>query len=108
MELKILEEHLKELIKEDEHKQTHSIEVKRKSEFLGSKRRKEAQATILQICKELLPIDYNTAIKTIAYRTGLSCRKVDEDYIDMFITMDILTINKNTRLLELGVRINDA
>jgi hypothetical protein len=77
-----------------------NLEVRQKSEFLGTERRKNAMRIILQLCRENLPMEYKKFICVLSYRTGLTIRKVEEDYIEVLKTVGVLQQNKY--MLELG------
>ena len=64
------------------------IELKQQSklspcedEWLGQGRRKRAVEKIMKLGQELLPIPYKKFACTVSYRTGLSLRKVTDDYM---------------------------
>lgn len=75
---------------------TLNLEVQKKSAFLGTERRKIAMSTILQICREnCLPLcEEKKLLCIISYKTGLTVRKIDEDYISVLMAVGILQKNK--------------
>ena len=83
------------------------IELKQQSklstcedEWLGQGRRKRAVEKIMTLAQELLPMSYKKFACTISYRTGLSLRKVTDDYLEVLIELGFL--RRNDGMLELG------
>lgn len=85
-----------------DRKKTKNLEVQQKSEFLGTQRRKNAMSTVMQICREYCnpEINYNELLNLLCYRTGLTKRKLEEDYIEVLIGIKFLQHNKFN--IELG------
>ena len=54
----------------------------------------------MKLAKELLPMPYKRFACTISYRTGLSLRKVTDDYLEVLIELGFLT--RDDGVLELG------
>lgn len=69
-------------------------------EWLGQGRRKRAVEKILKIARELCPIQYKRFACTVSYRTGLSLRKVTDDYLEVLLELGFL--KRNDGILELG------
>jgi len=61
--------------------------------WLGQSRRKRAINTIMRLAEELCPIGYKRFICTVAYRTGLSYRKISDDYIEILLEIGLLKLN---------------
>ena len=83
------------------------IELKQQSklstcedEWLGQGRRKRTVEKIMTLAQELLPMSYKKFACTISYRTGLSLRKVTDDYLEVLIELGFL--RRNDGMLELG------
>ncbi len=73
-------------------------EVKLTSEedlWLGQGRRKRAIETILKLAKELLPMSYKHFACSVSYRTGLSLRKITDDYLEVLLEIGLLKRNDN-------------
>ena len=49
--------------------------------WMGQKRRKVAFSIIQELCKEIAPISFKKFCCEVAYRTGLSLRKISDDYM---------------------------
>ena len=73
--------------------------VSEESNWLGQDRRKRAMATILKLAKELCPISYKHFACTVSYRTGLSLRKITDDYLEVLIELGLLKRNDNILIL---------
>lgn len=58
--------------------------------WLGQERRKITIDTIKKLARELLPMRYNQFSCIVAYRTGLSLRKVTEDYLHVLLGIGFL------------------
>jgi hypothetical protein len=69
-------------------------------EWLGQGRRKRAVEKIMKLAQELLPMAYKKFACTVSYRTGLSLRKVTDDYLEVLIELGFL--KRNEGVLELG------
>jgi hypothetical protein len=54
----------------------------------------------MNLAKELLPMSFKKFACTVCYRTGLSLRKVTDDYIEVLMELDFL--RRNGGMLELG------
>jgi len=61
--------------------------------WLGQGRRKRAMNTIMRLAEELCPIGYKRFICTVAYRTGLSYRKISDDYLEILTEIGLLKLN---------------
>lgn len=53
-------------------------------------------AIISRMAKEKCPMPYKKFVSQTVYLTGLSPRKVREDYIDVLVDVGILRINEGT------------
>jgi hypothetical protein len=69
-------------------------------EWLGQGRRKRAVEKIMTLAQELLPMPYKKFSCTVSYRTGLSLRKVTDDYLEVLIILGFL--RRNDGMLKLG------
>ncbi len=49
--------------------------------WLGQGRRKKAMDTIERLARELCPLPFNKFAYIVSYRTGLSLRKLTDDYL---------------------------
>jgi hypothetical protein len=63
--------------------------------WLGQGRRKRAMETIIKLAKGLLPMTLKKFACEVSYRTGLSLRKVMDDYLEVLMEVGILKINGN-------------
>jgi hypothetical protein len=54
---------------------------------------------IEDIAKELCPISLRKFVSKVSYRTGLSLRKISDDYVRILIDIGFLTLTKNTLFL---------
>lgn len=70
---------------------THEDEI-----WLGQGRRKRAMDVISRLAKELCPMPYRKFISMISYRTGLSRRKIADDYIVVLLDVGILEMKEGT------------
>ena len=62
--------------------------------WLGQKRRKRAMDIISRLAKELCPISHRKFVSLVSYRTGLSPRKVADDYLEILLDVGILEIKE--------------
>lgn len=62
--------------------------------FTGTSKRDKMMQSIVQMARELLPMSQKEFINTVAFNTGLTTRKVQEDYIDLLVTVHIIQINR--------------
>ena len=69
-------------------------------EWLGQGRRKRAVEKIMKLAQELCPIPYKRFACTVSYRTGLSLRKITDDYLEVLLELGFL--KRNEGILELG------
>lgn len=58
--------------------------------FQGTGKRNEMMKKILQISREQLPMNQKKFINFVAFVTGLTPRKVCEDYIQLMIDVEVL------------------
>ncbi len=63
--------------------------------WLGQGRRKRAMETILKLAKELCPIPCKKFACLVSYRTGLSLRKITDDYLEVLLEIGLLKRNDN-------------
>lgn len=81
------------------------LEIKRKTRgslsleyeedmWLGQRRRKRAMDTITRLAKELCPIPPSKFVSMVSYRTGLSRRKIADDYLETLLDVGILEIKE--------------
>lgn len=68
--------------------------------WLGQERRKRAMETVKRIAKELLPMEYNKFSCIISYRTGLSLRKITDEYLKILIEIGFIKRTGDTLHLE--------
>lgn len=68
--------------------------------WLGQERRKRATDTVKKLAVELLPMPYKRFVCMVSYRTGLSLRKITDDYLEVLLGIGFLKRNEN--LLTLG------
>jgi len=67
--------------------------------WLGQGRRKRAMDTVERLAKELCPIPYKRFVCTVSYRTGLSYRKIADDYLEVLLQIGLLKRNGDILLL---------
>ena len=60
----------------------------------GTRKRDQQMETITRLAKELCPSSYKKFISLVAYRTGLTPRKVREDYVDVLLDIGILELSE--------------
>jgi hypothetical protein len=63
--------------------------------WLGQDRRKRAMETILKLAKELCPIPFKKFACVVSYRTGLSLRKITDDYLEVLLELGLLKRNES-------------
>ena len=59
----------------------------------GTRKRDQQMETITRLAKELCPASYKKLISFVSYRTGLTPRKVREDYVEVLIDVGILKLD---------------
>ena len=59
----------------------------------GTRKRVQQMETITRLAKELCPSSYKRFISAVSYRTGLTPRKVREDYVDVLLDVGILELS---------------
>ena len=64
--------------------------------WLGQRRRRRAMDIISRLAKELCPISRSKFVSMVSYRTGLSRRKVAEDYLVVLLDVEILKVSEGT------------
>lgn len=62
----------------------------------GQERRKRAMDTITRLAQECFPMDYDEFACMVSYRTGLSLRKVTDEYLKILLTLGIVERDGNT------------
>jgi len=90
-----LRQHLE--LKKSKHQKTESREKLTSEEdiWLGQGRRKRAMETILKLARELCPAGYKRFICIVSYRTGLSYRKIADDYLEGLLEIGLLKRDDN-------------
>lgn len=68
--------------------------------WMGQDRRKRATETILKLAKELLPMPFKKFASTVSFRTGLSLRKIMDDYLEVLLEIGLLKRLDNMLYLE--------
>jgi hypothetical protein len=69
--------------------------------WLGQRRRRRAMDVISRLAKELCPMPQGRFVSLVSYRTGLSRRKVADDYLVILLDVGILKVNEgNLHLAE--------
>lgn len=63
--------------------------------WMGQKRRKVAFSIIQELCKEIAPISFKKFCCEVAYRTGLSLRKISDDYMEILVSTNVIIVDKN-------------
>jgi hypothetical protein len=63
--------------------------------WLGQERRKRAMETIQKLARESCPIPYKKFACLVSLRTGLSLRKVTDDYLEILLELGLLKRNDN-------------
>jgi hypothetical protein len=58
--------------------------------WVGQDRRKRAMKTIMRIAEELLPMSYKRFACQVSYKTGLSLRKITDDYLEVLSEIGFL------------------
>jgi hypothetical protein len=67
--------------------------------WLGQDRRKRAMETILKLARELCPMPYKQFACIVSYRTGLSLRKITDDYLEVLLELSLLKRSDNLLIL---------
>ena len=62
--------------------------------WLGQRRRRRAMDIISKLAKELCPMPQGKFISIASYRTGLSRRKIADDYLVILLDVGILTVKE--------------
>ena len=62
--------------------------------WLGQRRRMRAMDVFQKLAKELCPMPQGKFISIASYLTGLSRRKVADDYLLVLLDVGILTVNE--------------
>lgn len=63
--------------------------------FQGTTKRNEMMKKILQIAREQLPMNQKKFTNVVAFMTGLTPRKVAEDYLQLMLDVDVLQNHKD-------------
>jgi hypothetical protein len=61
--------------------------------WFGQERRKRVMESIKQIARESCPISCERFASVVSYRTGLSLRKITDDYLKVLIDVGFLKLN---------------
>tara|TARA_B100001971_G_C18067508_1_gene471258 strand:- start:259 stop:516 length:258 start_codon:yes stop_codon:yes gene_type:complete len=61
--------------------------------WLGQRRRRRAMDIITRLAKEVCPAYHGKFVSAISYRTGLSRRKISDDYLVVLLDVGILRLN---------------
>ena len=62
--------------------------------WLGQRRRRRAMDIISRLAKDLCPLSHRKFVSLVSYRTGLSPRKVADDYLEILLDVRILEIKE--------------
>jgi len=62
--------------------------------WLGQRRRRRAMEIISRLAKELCPMSHRIFVSQVSYRTGLSRRKVADDYLETLLDVGILKVEE--------------
>ncbi len=81
-------------IKSEENNQTSNL-ASEETLWLGQDRRKRATETILRLAKELCPLSLKRFACIVSCRTGLSIRKVTDDYLEVLLEIGLLKREDN-------------
>jgi hypothetical protein len=73
--------------------------VSEESLWLGQDRRKRAMETILKLAKEHCPMPYKKFACIVSYRTGLSLRKITDDYLEVLLELGLLKRIENLLIM---------
>jgi predicted nucleic acid-binding Zn ribbon protein len=68
--------------------------------WFGQGRRKRVMGIIIKLAKECCPVRYKQFACVVSFRTGLSLRKLTDDYLEVLLGIGIL--KENDGLLTLG------
>jgi hypothetical protein len=91
-----LRRHL-EIKKEDRTSENNKNSLKNEVDiWQGQERRKRAMETIKKLAQELFPMEYDKFACIVSYRTGLSLRKITDEYLKILLTVGIIERNGNT------------
>ena len=64
--------------------------------WLGQRRRRRAMEIVTRLAKEMCPISQGKFVSAVSYRTGLSRRKISDDYLVVLLDVGILRRNDGT------------
>ena len=81
---------LKQPVTEIVEKRTNEEDI-----LIGQGRRKRAMEIILKLARELCPMQYKRFASEVSYRTGLSLRKIEDDYLEVLLQVGLLRRNDN-------------
>jgi len=70
--------------------------------WLGQERRKRAMNTIRKLAKENCPMPYKRFASLVSYRTGLSYRKITDDYLEILLELGLLRRDDNVLIVGKG------
>ena len=58
--------------------------------WLGQSRRKRAVEVIIELAKQNLPMSFKEFACLVSYKTGLSLRKITDDYLEVLLNVGVL------------------
>ena len=61
--------------------------------WLGQSRRKRAVEVIIELAKQNLPMSFKKFACLVSYKTGLSLRKITDDYLEVLLNAGVLKEN---------------
>ena len=64
--------------------------------WLGQRRRRRAMDIITRLAKEVCPAYHGKFVSAVSYRTGLSRRKISDDYLVVLLDVGILKRSDGT------------
>jgi hypothetical protein len=67
--------------------------------WLGQRRRKRAMEIILKLAKDVCPLSVSKFVSYVSYRTGLSRRKVSDDYLETLLDIGLLEVKEGKLFL---------
>ncbi len=67
--------------------------------WLGQARRKRAMDAVMKLAKEECPMPCNKFACLVSFRTGLSLRKITDDYLEVLLEIGLLKRNDNIMTL---------
>jgi len=102
LEIKRKEKKRKKKERRDEFEERR---VQEPSIWLGQERRKRAMDTIMFLLSRWQPIEYERFVAKVSYYTGLSLRKITDDYLRVLVNVGFVERNGNLlRLTDEGMK----